>query len=72
MANKHQQPSFKFQTNTANYDCKLQEMNIGQEKWEVSVVYNSTEVLTATFNLPAEWSRILVFQFLSNMELSEV
>lgn len=72
MANGHQQPSFKFKTAIANYVCEHNITYSGQEKWDVTVVYNSTELLTGKFSIPISWSRSMVFRWLSDMELSEL
>ena len=70
--NNYQQPSFKFETNIAKYDCHYENSPTGKERWVVSVIYNSSQVLTGTFIAPADWSRELLFGWLSRMELSEV
>lgn len=70
--NNYQQPSFKFETNIAKYDCQFEDSLTGKERWVVNVVYNSSEPLTGSFIAPATWSRELLFGWLSRMELSEV
>ena len=70
--NQHQQPSFKFETNIAKYECVYVDHIGGDVHWEVKVVYSSSEKLTATFIAPSNWSRTMLFQWLSDMELSEV
>ena len=69
--NKHQQPSFKFETNMATYDCIYQDSIEGSERWEVTVDYKSYDNLSAVFYAPIKWSREFLFRWLSDMELSE-
>ena len=72
MENKYQQPSFKFETNIASYEVDYKDSVVGKERWEVNVIYKSSEVVKGYFELPIGWSREIVFGWLSTMELSEV
>lgn len=71
MKNPHQQPSFKFETNIAKYDVDYSDSVQGEEKWIVNIEH-SGGTIKGRYELPIEWSRVLVFQFLSGLEISEI
>lgn len=66
----YQQPSFKFQTSDANYDCQCDTHIEGQEKWIIEVEYIGGG--TARFTLPIEWDREYVFGWLSRKEWNQI
>jgi hypothetical protein len=72
MKNKHQNPSFKFQTNIAEYNAQYCDQDAAHANWVVGVIYNSTEKIRCTFELPITWSRGIVFRFLSDMECNGI
>jgi hypothetical protein len=62
------QKGFSFQTNKAAYRCNYEGFEVGAEKWVVDIRYVSSEKQTGRFELPANWARTMVFQFLNGLD----
>jgi hypothetical protein len=62
------QKGFTFQTNKAAYRCNYEGFEVGAEKWVIDIRYVSSEKQTGRFELPANWARTMVFQFLNGLD----
>lgn len=59
---------FTFQTNKAAYRCNFEGFEVGAEKWVVDIRYVSSVRKVGRFELPADWARTMVFQFLNDLD----
>lgn len=71
MKSAYQQPSFTFTTNVATYKCDYMDWIEGEEKWIIEIEHTGGRI-KGRYELPIEWSRYLVFQFLSSLEINEI
>lgn len=71
MESAYQQPSFTFKTNIAEYKCNYVDHTEGKEKWEIEIIHAGGKI-KGSYELPIDWSRYLVFQFLSSLEINEI